>query len=103
MIDAYDLADPVDILSKIPGTIQDDLAAPKWTDRRDALQNLQTLSQTVKLADGDYGDLVRLLKKVIAGDSNIVCVVLAASCVTNLAKSLRKRFAPYCNLVSTSH
>lgn len=63
-IDVYDLADPVAILGKIPSSFTEDVEAAKWSIRNDAVEAVNKLANTPKLADGDYGDLVRVMKRV---------------------------------------
>lgn len=63
-VDPYDLSDPVDILSKLPNQFYEQLESKKWQDRKGVLESLEALLQTPKLQNGDYGDLVRALKKV---------------------------------------
>ena len=36
----------------------------KWQERKEALEALEPLAKNPKLEQGDYGDLVRVLKKV---------------------------------------
>lgn len=38
--------------------------AKKWQERKEALEAIETLTKNPKLENGDYGDLVRALKKV---------------------------------------
>lgn len=38
--------------------------AKKWQERKEALEAVETLTKNPKLENGDYGDLVRALKKV---------------------------------------
>ncbi|XP_068082829.1 protein mini spindles [Anabrus simplex] len=94
-VDPYDLMDPVDILSKIPKDFQEKLEDKKWQERKSALETLEELLQAPKLENGDYGDVVRALKKVVSKDSNILVVTLAAKCLASLANGLKKRFQPY--------
>eukprot|EP00043_Microstomoeca_roanoka_P017935 m.188939 g.188939 ORF g.188939 m.188939 type:complete len:2143 (-) comp16735_c0_seq1:1771-8199(-) len=98
-VDAYELADPVNGLANIPKTFESELEESKWSVRRDALQAAYNALNTVKLADGDYGDLIRLLKRVIANDSNVINVALATDCIGAIAFGLRDRFSSYSNLV----
>jgi len=37
--------------------------AKKWQERKEALEAVETLTKNLKLENGDYGDLVRALKK----------------------------------------
>lgn len=64
-IDTYDLADPVNVLDKLPKDFYDSLASAKWKDRKEALENLLgTLKNSPKLEDGRYFELVGALAKV---------------------------------------
>lgn len=65
-MDPYDLADPTDILTKLPKDFYESIESKKWQDRKEMLENLEKLLQTPKLENGDYGDLIRALKKVVA-------------------------------------
>ena len=69
-VDAYELADAVNGLSKVPKSFASDLEASKWSVRRDALQAAHNALSAVKLADGDYGDIVRLLQRVCGMQSS---------------------------------
>lgn len=63
-VDPYDLLEPVDILSKLPKDFYEKLEARKWQERKEAVDSLEQLLQAPKLESGDYGDVVRALKKV---------------------------------------
>jgi hypothetical protein len=63
-VDPYDLLDPVDILSKLPKDFYEKLEAKKWQERKESMDELEKLLQNPKLEGGDYGELVRALKKV---------------------------------------
>lgn len=58
------MLEPIDILSKLPKDFYEKLEAKKWQERKEALEVLDTLVKHPKLENGDYGDLVRALKKV---------------------------------------
>lgn len=94
-LDPYDLADPVEVLSKLPKDFYEKIEAKKWQERKEALEALENLLKFPKLESGDYGDLVRALKKVVQKDSNVVCVALAGRCIAGLANGLRKKFQTY--------
>ncbi|KAK9814323.1 hypothetical protein WJX72_004049 [[Myrmecia] bisecta] len=91
--DAYDFSDPVNILGELKGDFYEALQAKKWTERRDALLRFKALAKAPKLASGDYGDVMRELRKIIVKDSNVVCVAEAINCCGALAKGLRKEYA----------
>lgn len=94
-IDPYDLLAPVDILSKLPKDFYEKVEAKEWKERKEALETLETLVKNPKLENGDYGDIVRVLKKIISKDSNVVVITLAGKCLAGLATGLKKRFQPY--------
>lgn len=94
-VDPLDLIDPVDILSKLPKDFFDKLEAKKWQERKESLEALQTLLQNPKLENGDYGELVKALKKVLTKDTNVVLVAMAGKCLGCLAKGLGRKFSPY--------
>ncbi|XP_015596923.1 protein mini spindles isoform X2 [Cephus cinctus] len=94
-IDPYELLEPVDILSKLPKDFLEKVEAKKWQERKEALESLETLTKNPKFESGDYGDVVRALKKIISKDANVVVVVLAGKCMVGLATGLKKRFQPY--------
>lgn len=63
-IDAFDLADPVDITAKLPGNFYDLLTSKKWQERREALDALLEQAKTPKILDKDYSELITALSKV---------------------------------------
>lgn len=94
-IDPYDLLSPIDILSKLPKDFYEKVEAKKWQERKEALEALETLTKNLKLENGDYGDVVRALKKIISKDTNVLVVTLAGKCLAGLASGLKKRFQSY--------
>uniref|UniRef100_A0A4W4GDR1 TOG domain-containing protein n=1 Tax=Electrophorus electricus TaxID=8005 RepID=A0A4W4GDR1_ELEEL len=98
-MDPYELLEAVEILSKIPKDFYEKIEAKKWQERKEALEAVEALSKNPKLEAGDYGDLVRALKKVVGKDANVMLVTLAAKCLAGLAAGLRKKFGPYAGQV----
>ncbi|XP_030056735.1 cytoskeleton-associated protein 5 isoform X2 [Microcaecilia unicolor] len=94
-IDAYELLEAVEILSKLPKDFYEKIEAKKWQERKEALEAVEILVKNPKLENGDYGDLVKELKKVVGKDSNVMLVSLAAKCLAGLATGLRKKFGTY--------
>ncbi|XP_055712026.1 protein mini spindles isoform X3 [Phlebotomus papatasi] len=94
-IDPLDLVDPVDILSKIPKDFYDKLESKKWQERKEALEAIEPLVQNPKLESGDYGELIKALKKVLTKDTNVVLVAMSGKILTGIAKGLGKKFSPY--------
>ncbi|KAM4572719.1 cytoskeleton-associated protein 5 isoform 3-T3 [Odontesthes bonariensis] len=94
-VDPYELLEPVEILSKMPKDFYDKIEAKKWQERKEALEAVEALTKNPKLENGDYGDLVRALKKVVGKDANVMLVSMAAKCLAELAAGLRKKFGTY--------
>lgn len=96
---AYDMLEPVDVLSKLPGDLNSRVASAKWKDRKEALDEVyEVLSKAPKLANDDYTDLVRVFAKCMK-DANIQVVQLAANGIEFLSKGLQSGFHRYQNLV----
>ncbi|CAL9697086.1 unnamed protein product [Knipowitschia caucasica] len=98
-IDPYELLEAVDILSKMPKDFYEKIEAKKWQERKEALEAVEVLTKNPKLENGDYGDLVRALKKVVGKDANVMLVSIAAKCLAGLAAGLRKKFGQYAGQV----
>jgi len=96
-LDPYELLDPVDILVKLPKNFYEQVEEKKWQLRKESLDALHPLTQNPKLLPGDYHELVKVLKKFIAKDTNVMLVALAAQCLTGLAKGLRASFKQLAN------
>ncbi|XP_066490021.1 cytoskeleton-associated protein 5 isoform X2 [Tiliqua scincoides] len=94
-VDAYELLEAVEILSKLPKDFYDKIEAKKWQERKEALEAVEVLVKNPKLEAGDYADLVKALKKVVGKDTNVLLVALAAKCLAGLATGLRKKFGQY--------
>ncbi|XP_058623007.1 cytoskeleton-associated protein 5 isoform X2 [Onychostoma macrolepis] len=94
-VDPYELLEAVEILSKLPKDFYEKIEAKKWQERKEALEAVEALTKNPKLENGDYGDLVRALKKVIGKDANVMLVAMAAKCLASLAAGLRKKFGTY--------
>ncbi|VUZ38989.1 unnamed protein product [Hymenolepis diminuta] len=94
-LDPYDLADPVNILSKLPNDFYEQIEAKKWQERKEALSLVENLTDVMKLAPGDYGDLMKALIKVISKDTNVILVGQSAKIVAQIASGLRKGFHLY--------
>ncbi|KAA8649748.1 hypothetical protein EYZ11_001697 [Aspergillus tanneri] len=93
-VDGFDLAEPVEILPKVPNDLLDQLSSSKWKDRKDALDALYTALNVPKIKDGPYDDIVRALAKCMK-DANIAVVTVAANCIGLFAKGLRSGFSKY--------
>ncbi|XP_066504885.1 cytoskeleton-associated protein 5 isoform X2 [Hoplias malabaricus] len=94
-VDPYELLEAAEILSKVPKDFYEKIEAKKWQERKEALEAVEALTKNPKLENGDYGDMVRALKKVVGKDANVMLVTLAAKCLAGLASGLRKKFGTY--------
>ncbi|KXZ46795.1 TOG1 protein [Gonium pectorale] len=91
--DPYDFAEPKKVLNELKTeNFWSKLEEKKWTERRDALLLLKGLADTPRIASGDFGDLMRELRKLISKDSNVVVVAESINCCGLLAKGLRKEY-----------
>ncbi|KAI4205109.1 MAG: hypothetical protein LQ350_000736 [Teloschistes chrysophthalmus] len=93
-IDAFDLAEPVDVLGKMPADFEQNMASSKWKDRKDALDALYAVVNTDRIKDGSFDDLLSALTKSMK-DANIAVVTVAGNCIECIAKGLRRGFAKY--------
>lgn len=93
-VDAFGLAEPQDVLSKVPKDFHDQLSSSKWKDRKEALDALHSIINVPRIKDGHFDDIVKALAKCMK-DANIAVVTVAANCVDLLAKGLRSSFGKY--------
>lgn len=91
------MAEPVDIVPKLPSNLKAGLASSKWKERKEVLDELLTLvNNTLRIQEGqELGDLARSLAVCIQKDANINCVMVAAGCLEGLAKGMMTAFGKY--------
>ncbi|KAJ6017327.1 Armadillo-like helical [Penicillium sp. IBT 35674x] len=92
--EVLDLAEPVDIMPKVPKDLHDQLGSSKWKDRKEALDALYNVINVPRIKDGPYDEIVRALAKCMK-DANVAVVTVAANCVDLLARGLRNSFMKY--------
>lgn len=102
-LDPYEIAEPVDILSKLDKvtvTVGEEetpfwscFESKKWNVRKGALDKVRDLSKTPRLAPGDYNSLCRELRKILSKDANVNCAAAAADVISCLASGLRNDFS----------
>ncbi|KAJ5082937.1 hypothetical protein N7532_011980 [Penicillium argentinense] len=97
-VDTFDLAEPIDVMPKVPKDLHDQLASSKWKDRKEALDALYNAINVPRIKDGPYDDIVRALAKCMK-DANIAVATVAANCVDVLAKGLRNGFGKYRSVI----
>ncbi|KAK3306156.1 armadillo-type protein [Chaetomium strumarium] len=93
-VDAFDLAEPQDVISKIPKDFYDNLGSSKWKERKEALEALYAVVNVPRIKEADFGEVNRCLAKCMK-DANIAVVTQAAQCIELLAKGLRKGYSKY--------
>jgi hypothetical protein len=101
VIDAFDLAEPVDVYAKIPGDFLENIASTKWKERKEALDALFSAVNTPRIKDGPFDDIIRALAKCMK-DANVAVVTTAANCVEKLALGLRSGFGKYRSVLMTA-
>lgn len=91
------MAEPVDIIPKLPSSLKTNLASSKWKERKEVLDELLALlNATPRIKDSsEYGELARSLAVCIQKDANINCVMTAAGCMEGLAKGLMGAFGRF--------
>jgi len=98
----YEMLEAVDIAGQIPQSFYTQMESKKWSDRKEALETIEKITAVPKISNSDFSDLIRVLKKTVAKDSNIVVVASASKCLCQLAQGLRTNFAPYSNSCLTT-
>ena len=93
-MEAFDLAEPVNVLKKAPADFTEQLASTKWKDRKETVDALYAALDVPRIKDGDFNEIVRGLAKCMK-DANVAVVTEAARCIEILAKGLRRSFGKY--------
>lgn len=93
-IDAFDLLEPQDVLSKVPKDFAENISSSKWKERKEAADALYGAVNIPRIKDGDFHEINRLLAKCMK-DANIAVVTVAANCIEVLAKGLRRSYGKY--------
>ncbi|CAK7236763.1 hypothetical protein SCUCBS95973_009721 [Sporothrix curviconia] len=93
-VDAFDLAEPQDVLKKVPADFHEKLASSKWKDRKEAVEALYAVLNVPRIKDADFGEVNRGLAKCMK-DANVAVVTQAVQCIEVLAKGLRRAYGKY--------
>ena len=93
-VDVFDIAEPIDVLSKVPSDFHENISSTKWKDRKDTLDALFNVFNTPRIKDGNFNDIVHSLAKCMK-DANVAVVTVAANCVEKLATGVRNGFGKY--------
>ena len=98
-IDPWDLADPADVLGKLPSNFDTNLASKKWKERKETLDNLYDLVKVIRIQEQPFGSLISAAdrknqrRKYCGGDT---CNPVYQE---SLAEGLRAPFAQYYPMV----
>ncbi|KAF8654073.1 hypothetical protein AX16_003606 [Volvariella volvacea WC 439] len=97
VFDPRAFAEEVNIVPKLPATLQTALASSKWKERKEVLDEVHALLvATPRIQEApELGDLAKAMAQRIQADANINCVMVAANCMEELAKGLMSSFAKY--------
>lgn len=93
-VDAFDLAEPVNVYNQIPADFHENIASKKWSDRKEALDAFFAIANVPRIKDGPFDEAITAFAKCMK-DANVGVVAVAANCVEALAKGLRRSFAKY--------
>ncbi|EGC31921.1 hypothetical protein DICPUDRAFT_156163 [Dictyostelium purpureum] len=94
-IDPYSLMSAVNILSKLGAEFYEGLQAKKWQERSEQMDKLTALLQSApKIEPGDYTELSKALKKILA-DANVIIMTKSVVAIGLLAEGLRNGFSAY--------
>ncbi|KAH3670776.1 hypothetical protein OGAPHI_001292 [Ogataea philodendri] len=93
-LSAFDLANPVDVLSKIPSDFHSRIESSKWKDRVEVLEEVASEFKAPRFKEDDYTDLLRILSKCLK-DANVQVVTIASNIIENLGKGLQSGFHRY--------
>ena len=98
VVDAYDLAEPVDFRKTLIPEFHEWVVSTKWKERKDALESLLASAKVPRIREDNYSDIMQTLGRCMK-DSNIVVVTSAAQCVEAIALGLRRPFSQYKSIV----
>lgn len=95
--DLYDVLPEKNLLEKLAElNFEKQIQEPKWKDRRQPiLDALEFCGPTPRLAQGEYSEVVRLLRGAIQNDSNQAVVVDAIKLLGIMGAGLRAEFHPH--------
>lgn len=95
VLDIYDMADAKDIFTKYgENWVNSVLSMEKWTDKKQALQELNNEANYPKLAEKSPIELVTLSKRLL-NDTNVQVMLQSMKLVGLLSKGQRKYFEPF--------
>ncbi|EEB92170.1 hypothetical protein MPER_09361, partial [Moniliophthora perniciosa FA553] len=100
-LDPRAFAEVVDIVPKLPSTLSSMLTSSKWKERKEVLDELNTLLHFNSSHQGGLriDGRCKVPCNEDQGDANINCVMTAASCMEALAKGMMSSFARYREIV----
>ncbi|EIN07407.1 microtubule associated protein [Punctularia strigosozonata HHB-11173 SS5] len=95
--DPRSFAEEVDITGRLPANFYGNLSSSKWKERKEALDDLQTLlNASLRIKDApELGELAKSLATCIHKDANVACVTTAANCMEKLAEGVATPFGRF--------
>lgn len=92
--DPRTLAEPVDIVPKLPSNMQTNLTSSKWKERKEVLDEILTVvNSNSRIQDApELAELAKSLANCVQKDANINCVITAANVLEGLAKGIMTPF-----------
>ena len=90
-IDLYLEEEAFPLMSKITPDMYELLQSKKWKDKKETLEAINKLADTPRLASGDYGELIKILRKLLT-DSNVFVFEEAVRTLFLLTTGLRSEF-----------
>ena len=99
-MDPRAFAEEVDVVPKLPSTLQASLSSSKWKERKEVLDDLLVvLNAAPRIKDApELADVVKRLAGRMT-DANINCVMTAANCLEALAKGMMSNFGRFREVV----
>ncbi|WKX94803.1 hypothetical protein Q1695_011794 [Nippostrongylus brasiliensis] len=100
-MDAWEFAEEVDVLPKLPADFDEKRESKKWQERKEALDALNALLESsIRLSTkASYGEILGNLQTMLAKDANINVCALTAKCIKGFATGLRSKFSPYAQTI----
>ena len=94
-LDAYEIAEAVDIFKKYNEKFCDEVLKTKnWSEKVSLLEDFYNAATTPKIAITDHIHVKSMIKRLIK-DSNFNVVLWTLKIIAALAKGMRKPFAPF--------
>lgn len=94
-LDIFEITEPSPVISKLTDTFHQGIHSSKWSERRDALDELNKLTSKPRLAVENYGDIINKIVAIIEKEANVPVTKAAIEVVEKLCNGLRVDFSSY--------